>query len=62
MLEYLGSALPSLHLLTLNFQGLQGLKSWEGLLSEGYLRLKFGGLTFGRAYFFVGLLSEFYGI
>ena len=23
----------------------------EGLLSEGYLRLKFGGLIFGRAYF-----------
>ena len=46
----------------------------EGLLSEGYLRLKFGGLTFGRAYYFFfyffffggggraeGLLSEFYG-
>ena len=23
----------------------------EGLLSEGYLRLRFGGLIFGRAYF-----------
>ena len=34
----------------------------EGLLSEGYLRLRFGGLIFGRAYFWVGLLSEFYGI
>ena len=36
----------------------------EGLLSEGYLRLRFGGLNFGRAYFFLGgggggLLSEF---
>ena len=36
----------------------------EGLLSEEYLRLKFGGLIFGRAYFFVGgggggLISEF---
>ena len=25
----------------------------EGLLSEGYLRLRFGGLIFGRAYFFI---------
>ena len=24
----------------------------EGLLLEGYLRLRFGGLIFGRAYFF----------
>ena len=23
----------------------------EGLLSEGYLRLRFGGLIFGRAYY-----------
>ena len=39
---------------------------WEGLLSEGYLRLRFWGLIFGRVYlfnfFFEGrLLSEFYG-
>ena len=36
----------------------------EGLLSEGYLRLRFGGLIFWRAYFWEGfiLLSEFYGI
>ena len=34
----------------------------EGLLSEGYLRLRFGGLIFGRGYFWEGLLSEFYGI
>ena len=26
----------------------------EGLLSEGYLHLRFGGLIFGRAYFFFG--------
>ena len=26
----------------------------EGLLSEGYLRLRFGGLIFGRAYFRIG--------
>ena len=32
----------------------------EGLLSEGYLHLRFGGLSFGRAYFWRGLLSEFY--
>ena len=35
---------------------------WEGLLSEGYLRLRFGGLIFGRAYISGVLLSEFYGI
>ena len=37
----------------------------ESLLSEGYLCLRFGGLIFGRANFFLGgggLLSEFYGI
>ena len=44
----------------------------EGLLWEGYLRLRFGGLIFRRAYLFVyfifwggeggGLLSEVYGI
>ena len=26
----------------------------EGLLSEGFLRLRFGGFIFGRAYFFLG--------
>ena len=40
----------------------------EGLLSEGYFCLRFGGLIFGRALFFFlgggvgGLLSEFYAI
>ena len=34
----------------------------EGLLLEGFLRPRFGGLIFGRAYFLGGLLSEFYGI
>ena len=29
---------------------------------EGYLRLRFGGLIFGRVYLWRGLLSEFYGI
>ena len=36
----------------------------EGVLSEGYLRLRFEGLIFGRTYFgsrWGGLLSEFYG-
>ena len=28
----------------------------EGLLSEGYLRLRFGGLIFGRAYFEGGVI------
>ena len=32
------------------------------ILSERYLHLKFGGLIFGRAYFWGSLLSEFYGI
>ena len=27
---------------------------WEGLLSEGFLHLRFGGLILGRAYFFLG--------
>ena len=44
----------------------------ERLLSEGYLRLRFEGLIFGRAYYYFfflggggrggGLLSEFYDI
>ena len=34
----------------------------EGLLSEGYLRPRFGELIFGRAYFWGGLLLEFYGM
>ena len=33
---------------------------WEGLFSEGFLRLRFGGLIFGRAYFWGGLQLEFY--
>ena len=43
-----------------------------GLITQGFLRLRFGGLIFGRAYFFFswrdggggggGLLPEFYGI
>ena len=34
----------------------------EGLLSEGFLLLRFEGLIFGRAYFFGGgLLLEFFG-
>ena len=34
----------------------------EGLLSEGYLRFRFRGLIFARAYFWEGSLSEFYGM
>ena len=33
---------------------------WEGLLSEGFLRLRFGGLIFGRAYFLLLLLLFFF--
>ena len=32
----------------------------EGVLSEGYLRLRFGGLIFGRAYFFFGGGGAYY--
>ena len=36
---------------------------WEGLLSEGFLRPRFGGLIFGRAYFLGGLIiGILYGI
>ena len=39
------------------------LKIFENfLLLGGYLRLRFWGLFFGRAYFWEGLLSEFYCI
>ena len=31
----------------------------EGLLSEGYLRLRFGGLIFGRAYIWEGYNPNF---
>ena len=34
----------------------------EGLLSEGFLRLRLGWLIFGTAFFWRGLLSEFYGM
>ena len=33
----------------------------EGLSSDGYLGLRYGGLMFGRAYFRRGLLWKFYG-
>ena len=33
----------------------------DDLLSEGYLRLRIGGIIFGWAYFLGSLLSEFYG-
>ena len=32
-----------------------------GDLTEGFLRYRFGGLIFGRAYTWRGLFSEFYG-
>ena len=36
--------------------------TWESLLSEGYLYLRFWEFIFRRAYFWRGLLSEFYRI
>ena len=35
---------------------------WRGDLTEGFLRYRFGGLKFGRAYARRGLFSEFYGM
>ena len=35
---------------------------WRGDLTEGFLRYRFGGFIFGRAYTWRGLFSEFYGI
>ena len=35
---------------------------WRGNLTEGFLCYEFEGLTFGGAYTWRGLLSEFYGI
>ena len=38
-----------------------GAYIWRGDLTEGFLRYRFGGLIFGRAYTWRGLFSEFYG-
>ena len=46
------TALNSSKQLTVTVHGLILIR--EGLLSEGYLRLRFGGLIFGRAYYFFG--------
>ena len=40
----------------------RGAYIWRGDLTEGFLRYRFGGLTFGGAYTWRGLFSEFYGI
>ena len=40
----------------------QGAYICRGGLTEGFLRYRFGGLIFGRAYTWRGLFSEFYGI
>ena len=42
-------------------QALQGAYIWRGDLTEGFLRYRFGGLIFGKAYKWRGLFSEFYG-
>ena len=34
---------------------------WEGLLSEGFLRLRFGELIFGRAYYYYYYFFFFWG-
>ena len=39
----------------------RGAYIWRGDLTEGFLRYRFGGLTFGGAYTWRGLFSEFYG-
>ena len=43
-------------------QAPRGAYIWRGDLTEGFLRYRFGGLIFGRAYTWRGLFSEFYGI
>ena len=40
----------------------EGAYIWRGDLTEGVLRYEFGGLTFGGAYTWRGLFSEFYGM
>ena len=40
----------------------RGAYIWRGDLTEGFLRYRFGGLIFGRAYTWRGLFLEFYGI
>ena len=40
----------------------RGAYIWRGDLTEGFLRYRFGGLTFAGAYTWRGLFSEFYGI
>ena len=36
-----------------------GASIWKGDLTEGLLRYRFGGLIFGGAYTWKGLISEF---
>ena len=40
----------------------RGAYIWRGDLTEGFLRYEFGGLTFGGAYTWRGLFSQFYGM
>ena len=40
----------------------RGAYIWRGDLTEGFLCYRFGELTFGGAYTWRGLFSEFYGI
>ena len=40
----------------------RGAYIWRGDLTEGFLRYRFGGLTFGGACTWRGLFSELYGI
>ena len=40
----------------------EGAYIWRGNLTEGVLHYEFGGLTFGGAYTWRGLFSEFYGM
>ena len=60
-----GSNLPLLLCFTLYLRAISpppGAYNWRGDLTEGFLRYEFGGLTFGGAYTWRGLFSEFYGI
>ena len=63
-----GRKLPFLLCFTLYLRAIseykppEGAYIWRGDLTEGVLRYEFGGLTFGGAYTWRGLFSEFYGM
>ena len=62
----LEGSLPFLLCFTLYFRAIykykpQGAYIWRGDLTEGFLRYESGGVIFGGAYTWRGLLSKFHG-